>query len=216
WQTYDYYFDPTAAYFGCKKASEPLHIQWNPVWDDIEVVNYHGGNRTSLTVKAQLINMDGSVQWEKETVVNSQEDSTIKGFKLEFPESLSSVYFIKLALVENGKIVSDNFYWRGKEEGDYKALHQLPKVNLTAKTDTHKSGGEWLLTTTLKNETATPAIMIRLKVNGSKSSERILPVFYSDNYFFLMPGEEKTITMKLQNVDTRGEKPVVDISGFNL
>ncbi|KAA6316435.1 Exo-beta-D-glucosaminidase [termite gut metagenome] len=89
-------------------------------------------------------------------------------------------------------------------------------MNLTAKTDTHKSGGEWLLTTTLKNETATPAIMIRLKVNGSKSSERILPVFYSDNYFFLMPGEEKTITMKLQNVDTRGEKPVVDISGFNL
>ncbi|KAA6313134.1 Exo-beta-D-glucosaminidase, partial [termite gut metagenome] len=216
WQTYDYYFDPTAAYFGCKKASEPLHIQWNPVWDDIEVVNYHGGNRTSLTVKAQLINMDGSVQWEKETMVNSQEDSTIKGFKLEFPESLSSVYFIKLALIENGKLVSDNFYWRGKEEGDYKALHQLPKVNLTAKTDTHKSGGEWLLTTTLKNETATPAIMIRLKVNGSKSNERILPVFYSDNYFFLMPGEEKAITMKLQNVDTRGEKPVVDISGFNL
>jgi hypothetical protein len=160
--------------------------------------------------------MDGSVQWEKETVVNSQEDSTIKGFKLEFPENLSSVYFIKLALIENGEVVSDNFYWRGKEEGDYKALHQLPKVNLTAKTDTRKSGGEWLLTTTLKNETATPAIMIRLKVNGSKSGERILPVFYSDNYFFLMPGEKKTITMKLQNVDTRGEKPVIDISGFNL
>ena len=31
WQTYDYYFEPTAGYFGAKKASEPLHIQWNPV-----------------------------------------------------------------------------------------------------------------------------------------------------------------------------------------
>ena len=29
WQTYDYYFEPTAAYYGCKKGSEPLHIQWN-------------------------------------------------------------------------------------------------------------------------------------------------------------------------------------------
>ncbi len=29
WQTYDYYFEPTAGYFGIKKASEPLHIQWN-------------------------------------------------------------------------------------------------------------------------------------------------------------------------------------------
>jgi hypothetical protein len=169
-----------------------------------------------ISIQAQLINMDGSVHWEKETVVDSQEDSTVKGFKLEFPESLSSVYFIKLALIENGKIISDNFYWRSKEEGNYKALHQLPKVNLTTKTNVDKSGGEWLFTTTLKNETATPAIMIRLKVNGSKSSERILPVFYSDNYFFLMPGEEKTITMKLQNADTRGERPIVDVSGFNL
>jgi Exo-beta-D-glucosaminidase Ig-fold domain len=27
WQTYDYYLEPTAGYFGAKKASEPLHIQ---------------------------------------------------------------------------------------------------------------------------------------------------------------------------------------------
>jgi len=40
WQTYDYYFDPTAAYFGSRKGSEPLHIQWNPLNDDVEVVNY--------------------------------------------------------------------------------------------------------------------------------------------------------------------------------
>ena len=29
WQTYDYYYDPTGAYWGAKKACEPLHIQWN-------------------------------------------------------------------------------------------------------------------------------------------------------------------------------------------
>ncbi len=45
WQTYDYFLEPTAAYFGCKKASEPLHIQWNPVSDSVEVVNYSGGNQ---------------------------------------------------------------------------------------------------------------------------------------------------------------------------
>ena len=54
WQTYDYYFDPNAAYFGCKKASEPLHIQWNPLRDDIEVVNYHAFDRTGLTATASL------------------------------------------------------------------------------------------------------------------------------------------------------------------
>ena len=49
WQTYDYYFDPTAAYFGAKKASEPLHIQWNPVTDNVEVVNYSAGAAPGLT-----------------------------------------------------------------------------------------------------------------------------------------------------------------------
>ena len=29
WQTYDYYLEPTAGYFGAKKGCEPLHVQWN-------------------------------------------------------------------------------------------------------------------------------------------------------------------------------------------
>jgi hypothetical protein len=221
WQTYDYYFDPTGAYFGCKKASEPLHIQWNPVYDYkktdwIEVVNYHAGNRAGLTAKAQLINQDGSVQWEKDTILGVAEDATAKAFGLEYPESLSDTYFIKLTLTENGKVVSDNFYWRGKEDGNYQSLRQLPQTSLNTQTSIVRQGEEWLLTTTLKNETQTPALMLRLKVTGDRSAERILPVFFSDNYVSLMPGEEKTISMRLHNRDTRGEKPKVEISGFNL
>jgi hypothetical protein len=119
-------------------------------------------------------------------------------------------------LTEDGKLLSDNFYWRGKEEGNYQSLLQLPKTKLTATTTATKSGQEWHLTTTLKNDTQTPALMVRLKVEGAKSAERILPVFFSDNYVFLMPGEEKIITMKFSDKDTRGEKPVVNVSGFNL
>jgi beta-galactosidase/beta-glucuronidase len=216
WQTYDYYFDPTAAYFGCKKANEPLHVQWNPIWDGVEVVNYHARNHHSLKAKAQLLNMDGTVQWEKDTLVDSNEDSTVKCFPLELPGNLSSVFFIRLTLTEGDVLVSDNFYWRGKEDGNYQALNQLPKTSLTAKTSVSEAGGEWLLTTTLKNETTTPALMVRLQVNGSKTAERILPVFFSDNFFSLMPGEEKIVTMRLQDVDTRGERPTVTLSGFNI
>jgi hypothetical protein len=221
WQTYDYYFDPTGAYFGCKKASEPIHIQWNPVYDYkkqdfIEVVNYHAWDRTGLTAKAQLINQDGSVQWEKEVVISAPEDSTVKAFNLEYPETLSDTYFIKLTLTENGEVISDNFYVRGKEDGNYQSLHQMPKVTLSTTSTVVRSGEEWLLTTTLKNDTPTPALMVRLQVTGDKTSARILPVFFSDNYIALMPGEEKTITMRLQNRDTRGETPGVEVTGFNI
>ncbi len=221
WQTYDYYFEPTAAYFGCKKASEPVHIQWNPIYDfkgcdSVEVVNYNGKDRVGLAAQAQVINMDGSVQWEKETVLDCREDATVKCFRLEFPENLSSVHFIKLTLKEGDKIISENFYWRGLENGNYQALRELPKIDLENSTVIRKSGDEWLLTTILRNTTSTPALMVRLKVIGKRSGERILPVFFSDNYVSLMPGEEKVITMKLYDKDTCGEKPAVEISGYNL
>lgn len=216
WQTYDYYFDPTAAYFGCKKASEAVHIQWNPVYDTVEVVNYNGKDRKNLAAKAQIINMDGSVQWEKEISLDCKEDTTVKCFKLSFPETLSSVHFIKLSLKEGEKTISDNFYWRGLEDGNYQALRSLPAVKLKNNTIVNKSGKEWLITTTLNNASAHPALMIRLNAVGKKSGERILPVFYSDNYFSLMPGESKVITIKLRDEDTQGEKPLVKISGFNI
>jgi len=216
WQTYDYYLEPTAAYFGCKKASEPIHIQWNPVYDTIEVVNYNAGKRIGLTAKAQLINMDGSVQWEKETNLDCKEDLTVNCFKLEFPESLSSVHFIKLTLSEEGKIISDNFYWRGLEDGNYQALRDITVVNLENKSVVEKSGEYWLITTTLNNTSKSPVLMVRLKVIGKNSNKRILPVFYSDNYISLLPGEKRVITMKLKDEDTLGDRPSVNISGYNL
>ena len=45
WQTYDYYLEPTAAYFGARKPREPLHIQWNAATDNVEVVNYSGAKQ---------------------------------------------------------------------------------------------------------------------------------------------------------------------------
>jgi len=216
WQTYDYYFDPTAAYFGCKKASEPIHIQWEPVYDSIEVVNYNAGNMTGLRAKAQLINMNGSVQWEQETDLNSKEDTTHKLFKLEFPESLSSTHFIKLTLMKGDRLVSDNFYWRGVETGNFQALNELPRVEIETGTTVNRSGDKWLMETQLNNTSDHPVLMIRLKISGSGSGERILPALYSDNYICLLPGESKSVTMSVKTEDSRGEKPKVEISGFNL
>ena len=53
WQTYDYFFDTDAGYYGAKKAAEPLHIQWNAATDAVEVVNYNAGEQTGLTAHAQ-------------------------------------------------------------------------------------------------------------------------------------------------------------------
>lgn len=61
WQTYDYYYDMTGAYWGCKYGSEPLHVMWNPVTDEVRVANTTRQDHEGLTVEASVYNSDGSL-----------------------------------------------------------------------------------------------------------------------------------------------------------
>jgi hypothetical protein len=216
WQTYDYYLEPTGGYFGARKGAEPLHIQWNPLSDAVEIVNYSGGPRTGLTARVQVINLDGAVKWEKSAALDSKEDSVQSPIKMEYPAGLSATHFIRLELKQGDKLVSDNFYWRGTEEENYQALRTLPKVRVSAATTAERRGNRWLLTTTLQNTSGAPALMVRLKAVREKTGDRILPAVYSDGYIALMPGEKRQITTDLYEGDTRGEKAKIVVEGFNL
>jgi hypothetical protein len=215
WQTYDYFFDTDAGYFGAKKGAEPLHVQWNAATDAVEVVNYNAGERRGLTVHAEILNMDGRLQWEKTAPVESSEDSTVAPFKLEYPAGLTPVHFIRLSLGGGADPVSANFYLRGAQENDYRAIRGLPKVKLEVSTKVERQGARWLLTTELHNVSAQPALMVRVKAVREKTGDRILPALYSDNYVALMPGERRTVRTELNHADTRGETPRIVVEGFN-
>ena len=58
-------------------------------------------------------------------------------------------------------------------------------------------------------------MMLRLKVVDSKTDDLVLPVWYSDNYFFLMPGESRTVTVNVRAEDCKG-KPIIKLEGYNL
>ena len=217
WQTYDYYFEPTGAYFGCMKANEPLHIQWNAATDEVEVVNYSAGTHDALTAKAQVVNMDGSIAWERSCEVSSLEDTTVGCFKLEFPATVTSAHFVKLTLSKGATTLSDNFYIRGIEQDNYQAISIIPKVALQSSVTTERTEGDiWLGHIVVRNTTNTPALMIRLNLQGAEDGEQILPVFYSDNYFSLLPGEERTVTLRWSDRDTRGTTPKVAVTGYNV
>jgi hypothetical protein len=215
WQTYDYYFDTSGGYFGSKKGSEPLHIQWNPVTNAIEVVNYSAGNASGLTAHAEILNMDGSRKWEKTATLDSTEDSVQSPIQLEFPDGLTPVHFIRLKLTRGGETVSDNFYLRGLEEYNFKAIRDLPKVEVQSSVKVERKGPQWILTTDLLNASSAPALMVRVKAIRETSGDRILPAIYSDNYVALMPGERRTVRTELADADTRGEPPRIVVEGFN-
>ncbi len=216
WQTYDYYFNPHASYFGSKKGSEPLHVQWNPLTDEVEVVNYGVDGADGLTASAQVLNLDGSVAWEASTAVDSPYDSNVRPFELEFPEGLTAVHFLRLRLTRGDELISENLYWRGVEPGNYRALRTLPDVPVQATTRGERNGERWVLHTELENPSLSPVLAVRLVAVRDESGDPILPVLFSDNFVTLMPGEKRTIRTELAVADARGEEPRITIEGFNV
>ena len=64
----------------------------------------------------------------------------------------------------------------------------------------------------LKNTSDTPALLVYLSARD-KEGERILPVYWSDNYIHLMPGEERTLTLTHDD-DTFAYR--LRVEGFNV
>ena len=60
WQTYDYYLDCTGAYWGIKKACEPVHIQWNIATDQVKVVNTTVNDISGLTASSAIYDLNGN------------------------------------------------------------------------------------------------------------------------------------------------------------
>lgn len=215
WQTYDYYFDCTAAYFACRKACEPIHIQWNQLTEAIEIVNYSAGDQRGLQAIAELLNPDGTRVWTKQVAMDAKEDATVKAFTMDYPKGLAAVHIVRLTLSRNGEQVSQNTYLRARDAGNLRELRRLTKAKLEVKTQQDRNGNVWRLKTTVRNTSAVPSLLTRLQVVGAQDQKRILPAIYNDNYFVLMPNETRTVTTELKHEDTRGQQPQIAVRGFN-
>ena len=207
WQTYDYYLEPTAAYYGVKHACEPLHVQWNPVSNFVEVVNRSAGHQQG-TVKASIIDLNGKTVWEQVQGYVCDEDMTLDMMQVEVPQEIAGAYFLRLTLIDDkGQVRSMNDYVNSTVENDRTSLQDLRQAQVATAVDGR--------TVTITNNGQVPAVMIRLNLKGD-DGEQILPVIYSDNYFHLMPGESRTINIEWKNEDTRGCQPIVEITGMNF
>ena len=200
WQTYDYYFEPTAAYFGIKKASEPLHIQWNPATDNIEVVNYSGGEtHRADRATVELLNMDGACSGRRRRRWTAPKTACMAPIKMEYPAGLTPVHFIRLKLTRgSARRLRELLLARNRGRQLSRASRPAEGRSWRPSTRAELEGGRWLLTTELRNASASPALMVRLKAVREKSGDRILPAIYSDNYLALMPGERRTIVTEVK------------------
>lgn len=126
------------------------------------------------------------------------------------------MHFIRLYLRRGTAVLSENFYWRGLDDGNFQQLRELPKVDLEVTTTITDTSDAYRIVTELANTSSTPAIMVRLKVVRATTGDRILPAIYRDNYVSIMPGEHRRITTEVRREDARGERPRMLVEGFNV
>jgi Exo-beta-D-glucosaminidase Ig-fold domain/Glycosyl hydrolases family 2 len=215
-QLYDYYFEPTAAYFGAKQGAKPLHIFWDSNADIIEAANDTLNDETDLTAEARAYDLDGKEMWHKSTSLDLPSARVKNCFAIQRPTDPSAVFFIKLKLCRGKEILDDNFYWSSGKNGSCTNLDQLPHVALPVIASKADDGQTCRLAVHVSNPTPHVTLMIRLKVIRANSGERVLPVFYEDNYFSLLPGESRSISIEFTDTNLAGEQPKLAIEGWNV
>jgi hypothetical protein len=219
WQLYHHDLEPNSALFAVKSAGEPIHIQLNELNGAVQVINNLTDALSNAVAHIALFNLDGSVQYEHDFPVTAAPGFATSLGIVAWPATLSPVHFIKMQLHDaTGKLLSDNFYWRALPESpdDLRTLDTIPTVTLETKVTRYDANGTTFLTIKIHNPTRKIALMTHLQLRRQRTGERILPVFYSDNYISFVPNETKTITVEAATSDLRGEMPMIVVDGWNI
>ncbi len=236
WHLYDYYLVPAGGYFGTKKACEPVHVQYSYDDDSVAVINGTYELLKGTRVSAKIYSIDGKERASRGATLDLPADSSTKAFDLPKPDGLTTTYFLKLELHNAaGKLIRDNFYWLStkpdvldwakrsdtvytpqKEFADLTGLNSLPKAKVTITKSFRGTGAGSILTMVAENKSDGIAFMIHPRVTHGKGGDDVTPIFWSDNYFSLLPGEKRTVTARFNSSDLRGATPELLVEGWNV
>ena len=89
-------------------------------------------------------------------------------------------------------------------------------MKLEASVKRRDAGGKCFLDVTLRNPSKNLVLMPHLQLRRSDSGERVLPVYYSDNYVSMVPQESKTLSIEVATADLQGQKPLLVLDGWNV
>ncbi|MEP6682207.1 MAG: glycoside hydrolase family 2 protein, partial [Parafilimonas sp.] len=235
WHTYDYYLYPAGTYFGMKKSMEPLHVMYSYKDNAVDIINSFLQKFDSLTVKADVYNLDGTNKYSNTIATSVNEDSVQHCFALPQIDDLSDTYFLRLELKDaNQETKSINWYWLSQKSDelnwkkskwyytpqssftDFTALQNMPSTSISVESSASKKDNETSHKITVTNTGKSVAFFVHVRVLKDKNADDILPVIFSDNYISLAPGESRTIECSYENKDAENAKPFILVNGWNV
>ncbi|HOH30600.1 MAG TPA: hypothetical protein PLC40_13065, partial [Candidatus Hydrogenedentes bacterium] len=231
WQYVDWYKRATAAYYGAKKACMPLHALYAHDDQGLYVVNSYYEPRAGLTLYHAVYGLDGQKHLEEEHPVSVDADGCTRVTSFEAPDAAGDPYFLRLELRntdgvpesintywlsripdipgKSGETPEDIFYTEPKSVADFSALNLLPEAVLDAVPSWEKE----ILSLELRNTSPTIAFQVELALADPETGLEMAPVYWSDNFITLFPGEKRLVTAETAEAD---KKPVLRVRGFNV
>ncbi|AMJ65137.1 glycoside hydrolase family 2 protein [Hymenobacter sp. PAMC 26628] len=214
-QMYDYYLDPNACLYGLRSGSAPLHPMYNPVDSMVMIANNSFAVQRDLMLVVDAYDLAGKKTNITQVIVEIN-PSMAKSYLPIGPVvrrlGKQQGMFLSLQLQDlNKKVVSSNFYWLPDAKGEYSGLKSMAKTTVKVAA---KQLAKNKISVTLTNPANAPvAFFNRLALVNPSTQQRLLPVFYSDNYVSVLPGESTTVVM---DYTPGGPTPLVSVEGWNV
>ncbi|HSM47046.1 MAG TPA: glycoside hydrolase family 2 TIM barrel-domain containing protein, partial [Draconibacterium sp.] len=235
WQLYDTYLQPNGSFYAVRKACNPIHAIYRYGFDDIYLANEDLLDAKNLNVQIKVFDINSKEIFTEKWTGDIETNTSKFIYKLPEIENLTSVYFLDLRIFDAGNQEIDNsiywlstkpdvldyeaakalewpFYTPTKEYADFTALDKLPEIQLEYDYGYEKGSETGKVTLKVTNPTNTIAFFTFFDLVDSETDSPILPVFWSDNYVTLLPGESRTYDATYNLADSKGGKPVLKVN----
>jgi hypothetical protein len=217
WQMYSSDYTTYGAFFGIRKACEPLHVQFNLPGLETAVVNTTTRESANLRLIARMFSVDGEEVKTREERVTAEANATTLSFRLELPEQAAQgVVFVKLELKnEAGQMLSENFYWYAAQAAGYRQLNDLRAAAVECRAMRAGERGMVRVSIDLANRSGSVALAAQVTLRDARSKSRVLPAYASDNFISLLPGEGRRLTVEVPASAAVGRMEVA-LTGWNV
>jgi hypothetical protein len=203
-----------ACYYGTRAGGEPLHVQYNCATRQVEAVNTTVTGKDKCSVRTRIYGIDGKIIQDKEQKnVTLAANSSKALFTVEQPSQVQGAYFLRLELIDGSKSLSDNVDWLTTQPKDYSRLQEMAPSQAAVSIRMEIKDAEYHATVQVRTKEKI-SFFNRISVFNKNTGERILPVFYSDNYFTVFPNEEKIVSLNFAS-NLMQEDIVIEIREWN-
>jgi exo-1,4-beta-D-glucosaminidase len=228
WQLYDWYLMPNGAYYGAKKAGQPVQAIYNYHNKSVYLVNDKIEPSNDITLDIKVFDINSNLVHEKSITKKLEPNHSTMVYEIPELKNLTKTYFLSLTISDKGTELADNFYWlstvedqldyKAKVEGwyfhtpskayaDYTALNKMEKIKPSHDVTISEIGDFKVFEVNLTNKSDKIAFFIENRIIDKQTGETILPVLWSDNYVSVLPGKSKKLTAKIRKSYLVGKNP---------